>query len=181
MAPIGLVLHTGSIRAVLHSWSEPSLGMAAPGRKGRSASERPFSKHETGAGHFGRPPAVIDHGPSDEADLAIIAAFCKRIAARNRGNRFDSKKLGPASTEIESSCSQRIPTSRHHGDPLMQDGTNKLQKWALQLFVRTQGCREAYLIGGGLVQVSWASASLHREPMGIMDIQVSTSLPPSVR
>jgi len=55
MAPIGLVFHTGPVRTVLHSWSLPSLGTAAPGRRGRSASGRPFSKHETGAGHFDRP------------------------------------------------------------------------------------------------------------------------------
>jgi luciferase family oxidoreductase group 1 len=39
---------------------------------------------------------VIDHGPSDEADLAIIGAFCKRIAARNAGSRMRGAALRAA-------------------------------------------------------------------------------------
>jgi hypothetical protein len=38
-----------------------------------------------------------------------------------------------------------------------------------------------YLMGGGLVQVSCASASVHSDSKGMSEIHVSTSLPPFVR
>ena len=46
---------------------------------------------------------------------------------------------------------------------------------------RVAGKPSAIYLGGGLVQCSCATASVHAEPSGCSAIQVSASLPPSIR
>jgi hypothetical protein len=55
MAPIGLVLRSGPVRAVLRSRSLPSLKDGGAWPQGPIRIRRPFSKHETGAGRMAAP------------------------------------------------------------------------------------------------------------------------------
>jgi hypothetical protein len=53
--------------------------------------------------------------------------------------------------------------------------------WLAILTLAAGQLRRPYLFGGGLVQCSCATASVHAVPSGSSVIQVSASLPPSTR
>jgi hypothetical protein len=76
-------------------------------------------------------------------------------------------------------CSDRISAAAKYGDqPHVPAVGPKISLCGSR--ERTSDGRP-YLIGGGLVQCSWATASVHVEPSGCNTSQVSASLPASIR